>query len=58
MRIRCRAVKFDKILDSANNQGTLLKVLHFITFFNHTATTDEKNQYYIKADYVMNINAD
>ncbi|GGB11955.1 hypothetical protein ERX37_09835 [Macrococcus hajekii] len=57
MRLQCRASNFDKILDSANNQHTLLRVLHFITLFNKTAL-EEKNPYYISSDYIMNINPD
>ncbi|ULG71753.1 hypothetical protein [Macrococcus brunensis] len=52
MRIRCRSAGFDKILDSLNNEHTLLKVLHFITVYNETERMDS---YHMKSDYVMNI---
>lgn len=53
LRMQCRALNFDKIVDSLNNEFTLIKILKFITYFHYAATDEEKEPMNITADTIM-----
>ncbi|KAA1039330.1 hypothetical protein [Macrococcus equipercicus] len=55
MRLRCRRLGFDKILESLNNDQTLIKVLKFITFYNYSAVEVGKDPIKMDADAIIHI---
>lgn len=57
IRLQCRDLGFDKILDSLNNEFTLIKILKFITTYHYSKTATH-NSIDMKADTLISIDED
>ncbi len=58
MRLRCRTLGFDRIMDTLNDDQTLLRVLKFITTYHNSASDDKKHPITIAHDTIIHMNDD
>lgn len=58
MRLTCKKLGFDKILESFNNEHTLIKVLKFITYYHYEALPENINPLNMSAETISTISDD
>ncbi|TDM11952.1 hypothetical protein [Macrococcus lamae] len=58
MRLRSRTLGFDKILETLDDDHTLMRVLKFITYYHYTAVKEDVDPIRMDSDTLIQISSE